>query len=30
MVGVKPYKREPIRIPVCLNKLVDVSVDHPF
>jgi len=29
-VGVRPYKFEPIRIPICLYKLVDIPIDHPF
>ena len=29
-VGTKPYKLEPIRIPIPLDKLVDVPVCHPF
>ena len=29
-VGVRPYKVESIHIPMYLDKLVDVAVDHPF
>ena len=26
----KTYKLETVRIPTCLNKLIDVSIGHPF
>ena len=29
-VGVRPYKLEPVRIPMCLDELNDISIDHPF
>jgi len=29
-VGARPYKLEPIRLPMCLNKLDNISIDHPF
>ena len=29
-IETKPYKLEPIRIPMRLDKLVDVPVCHPF
>ena len=29
-MGVRSYKVKPIHIPVCLDELVDVSIDHPF
>ena len=30
VVRVKPYELEPVSIPVCLDELVDVPIDHPF
>ena len=29
-VGVRPYKFEPVHIPMCLDEFVDIPVDHPF
>jgi len=29
-VVVRPYKLKTIRIHMCLDILVDVSIDHPF
>ena len=26
----RPYKLKPIRIPMCLDKLGDIPIDHPF
>jgi len=28
--GSKPYKLEPIHIPMCLNEFIDIPIDHPF
>jgi len=28
--GSRPYKLEPIHIPMCLNELLDIPIDHPF
>ena len=30
VVEVEPYKFKPIRIPMCLDELDDISIDHPF
>jgi len=30
VVGVRPYKFKSIHVPMCLNELVDIPVDHPF
>ena len=30
MVGVRPYELEPIRIPMCLDELDDITINHPF
>ena len=29
-VGIKPYKLEPIHIPMHLDELINVPIDHPF
>ena len=29
-VEVKPYELEPVCIPMCLDELIDVPIDHPF
>ena len=28
--GARPYKLEPICLPMCLDELDNISIDHPF
>ena len=29
-MGARPYELEPIRIPMCLDELYNIPIDHPF
>jgi len=29
-VGVRPYELKPVHVPMCLDELYDIPIDHPF
>ena len=29
-VGARPYELEPIRLPMCLDEIDNITIDHPF